>query len=126
MSTCHSILFIKSLCGCRMHYTQVSLLVISFAACGASGVLGNMLSKVWDLGSIRDLINAVLPHCVGKVVDPEELSKALEEFAAKSLDLARDLLVDELAKKGARDPDALINEWIDSEGEWRQLQLLDA
>ena len=79
----------------------------NLVTCGLSSSLADLLANVWDMGSISELSSALLPTAVVGALDVESLGESLEKGSEK--------LVEVLARRGAGDPDGLVNQWIEAE-----------
>ena len=93
---------------------QVVLSLSTLVAGGVGGSLADLLAGVWDLGSISELSSALLPTAVAGALDVKSLGEKLGE----SLEMGREQLVEALARRGAGDPDELVNEWSEAERDW--------
>ena len=95
---------------------QAVLSVSTLVAGGVGGSLVDLLAGVWDMGSISELSSALLPTAVVGALDVKELGEKLGECLEKG----HEQLVDALARRGAGDPDELVNQWIEAEREWHK------
>lgn len=94
---------------------QVVLSISTIVAGGVGGTLVDLLANVWDLSSISELTVA-LSNSVPEALSAEELGETLGEC----LNVGREKLVEAFARKGAKDPEALVKEWIAAERDWQQ------
>ena len=92
---------------------QAVLTISTIVAGGVGGSLAGLVADFWDMSSISELWSALLPTAVAETLDMESLGEKL-------LEKGREYLVDALAKSVTKDPNELVEQWVETVRDWQK------